>query len=72
VKRWAWLLLLPIVWVPLVGLVVASGLPWYAWVFGVLFWIMVRRRRAASAAGVAGAPVEGGAVYSPVSGGGGF
>jgi hypothetical protein len=57
VRRWLWLALLPVVWVPLIGLLVTVGprLPWYAWVFAVLFVFMLRRRRHGSEV----APVEG-------------
>ena len=46
---------------------VVSVFPWWAVAFGVLFWFLVARRRAA---GPAAEPVEGGAVFSPFRGGG--
>jgi hypothetical protein len=49
VKRVGFVLLLPLVWVPLLGfaLLAFPAVPWFAWVFGLAFWLLVARRRRA-------------------------
>lgn len=74
-RRWAWVLLLPVVWVPLIGLVVlaSSALPWYAILVGALFWVGLWRRRRAGLSALAGPGDSGsGLAWSPThrSGGG--
>lgn len=71
-RRLGWLLLLPVVWVPLIALALALGhsLPWYGWLFGVLFWVMIARRRRAGAVG--GEVSDDGARFSPFHRAGGL
>lgn len=63
--------LLPVVWVPLVAFLVtvAPAVPWYAWVFALVFWVLLWRRRHSNrldaAPGAEGAP-----LWSPTGRGG--
>lgn len=74
--RWLWLLLLPLVWAPVLGLLVVFGpvLPWYGWLFAVVFWgLVIRRRRMAASAGLASGPADPGApAFSPLHRSGGL
>jgi len=65
--------LLPLVWLPILGflLLAVPALPWWAWLFAGLFWLLFLRRRHA-ATGLDGGFGDDGPRFSPVRGGGGF
>ena len=66
-RRFLWLLLLPVVWAPLVVLVLAVGtrLPWFAWAFGAVFVVLWRRRRSGGGTDAAGGEPLDGPRWSP-------
>lgn len=61
-------LVLTAMWTLLCAVAVSALVPWWAVLFGVVFWCLFARWRRLRATGVE--PVQGGAVFSPFRGGG--
>ena len=71
-RRLGLLLLLPVVWLPILCMLLLAipAVPWWAWLFGVVFWVFLLRRVRGGGADVA--PAEGGVAWSPTRRSGGL
>lgn len=69
-RRLLLLLLLPVVWLPLGAFVLFAWplLPWWGWLFGVVFWVLLWRRRSAGSVGVVSEVDPAGPRFSPLRG----
>lgn len=69
-RRLGFVLLLPVVWIPILVLVITVRIPWWAWAFGALFWLLWRLRKRHTTDDTTATPD--GPQYAPIRTGGGF